>query len=93
MSYSENEVYEYNKIDAHNKLKEAIKYICGENVEKNFNKFMILCKMSALQDNSHAQYILGMFYEDGIKGLEKYFETEIEADEKYHKMEDDKKAL
>ena len=61
--------------------------------ENNFKEFMILCKTSALQGNSHAQYILGIFYEEGILGLERYFENKIEADEKYHNMIDYKKAL
>ena len=75
MRSSENEIYEFNKIDAYNKLKEAISYISGENVEQNFKQFMILCKTSALQGNSHAQYIMGIFYEEGILGLERYFES------------------
>ena len=49
------EIYEFNKIDAYNKLKEAINYISKESEENNFKEFMILCKTSALQGNSHAQ--------------------------------------
>ena len=93
MRSSENEIYEFNKIDAYNKLKEAISYISGENVEQNFKQFMILCKTSALQGNSHAQYIMGIFYEEGILGLERYFESKIEADEKYYEMINYQKAL
>ena len=59
--------------------------VSGENVEQNFKQFMILCKTSALQGNSHAQYIMGIFYEEGILGLERYFESKIEADEKYYR--------
>ena len=93
MSNVDNDIYEFNKIDAHNKLKEAKQYICGEDVNQDFNKFMISCKMSALQDNAHSQYIMGIFYEDGIEGLEKYFETKIVADEKYYKMKNNEKAM
>ena len=93
MSNLDNDIYEFNKIDAYNKLQKAIKYFCGENKKQSFDKFMILCKMSALQNNSHSQYIMGIFYEDGIEGLEKYFQTKIEADEKYYKMTNSKKAL
>ena len=80
------EIYEFNKIDAYNKLKEAINYITGKDREQDFKKFMILCKRSALQGNSHAQYILGIFFEEGILGLERYFETTINTDEKYYEM-------
>ena len=80
------EIYEFNKIDAYNKLKEAINYITGKDREQDFKKFMILCKTSALQGNSHAQYILGIFFEEGILGLERYFETTIDTDEKYYEM-------
>ena len=87
------EIYEFNKIDAYNKLKEAINYITGKDREQDFKKFMILCKTSALQGNSHAQYILGIFFEDGILGLERYFEIKINADEKYYEMTNSKTAL
>lgn len=76
MNYLDNDIYEFNKIDAYNKLQKAIENILGENKEKNFNKFMSLCKMSALQGNSHAQYVLGIFYEDGI-GVEVDYEKSI----------------
>ena len=87
------EIYEFNKIDAYNKLKEAINYITGKDREQDFKKFMILCKRSALQGNSHAQYILGIFFEEGILGLERYFETTINTDEKYYEMINPKTAL
>ena len=87
------EIYEFNKIDAYNKLKEAINYITGKDREQDFKKFMSLCKTSALQGNSHAQYILGIFFEDGILGLERYFEIKINADEKYYEMTNSKTAL
>ena len=87
------EIYEFNKIDAYNKLKEAINYITGKDREQDFKKFMILCKTSALQGNSHAQYILGIFFEEGILGLERYFETTINTDEKYYEMINPKTAL
>ena len=93
MNYLDNDIYEINKMDAHKKLQEAIENILGESKEKDFNKFMSLCKMSALQGNSHAQYILGIFYEDGIEGLEGYFETDISADEKWYDMISYEKAL
>ena len=93
MTNSEHEIHEFNKIDAYNRLKKAINYVSKESEENNFKEFMILCKTSALQGNSHAQYILGIFYEEGILGLERYFENKIEADEKYHNMIDYKKAL
>ena len=93
MKNLDNDIYEFNKIDAYNKLEEAKKYFYGDTVNQSFDKFMILCKMSALQNNAHSQYIMGIFYEDGVEGLEKYFQTKIEADEKYYKNTNNKKAL
>ena len=71
MKNIDSDINEFNKIDAQSKLEQAKQYICQEN--QDFNKFMISCKMSALQGNAHSQYIMGIFYEDGIEGLEKYF--------------------
>ena len=64
------EIYEFNKIDAYNKLKEAINYITGKDREQDFKKFMILCKTSALQGNSHAH----IFWE--------YFLKKVSQDQK-----------
>lgn len=91
MKNVDSEISEFNKIDAQSKLEQARQYICQEN--QDFKSFMLLCKKSALQGNAHSQYIMGIFYEDGIEGLENYFQVEIEADERFYNKEDSKKAL
>ena len=60
MKNIDSEINEFNKIDAQSKLEQAKQYICQDN--QDFNKFMISCKMSALQGNAHSQYIMGIFY-------------------------------
>lgn len=87
MDYIETELFEFNKIDAEKKLFESVDHIYGENNrEKNFEKFISLCKMSAFQGEMRAQYILGMFYEIGIEGLENYFEIDIQAEDKWQNI-------
>lgn len=89
----EQDIHEFNQMDAINKLNEAIEYIYGDKKEQDFYKFFSLLKSSAFQGNALAQYISGIFYDNGIEGLKIYFEAEIEADEKYYDMIDEKKAI
>ena len=82
MGYTEKELFK------------AIDHIYGSNNRiKDFKEFLFLCKASAFQGEMRSQYILGIFYELGIEGLENYFEIEIQADDKWYKMIDYKKAL
>ncbi|MEG2787574.1 MAG: tetratricopeptide repeat protein [Romboutsia sp.] len=77
MKNLDNGIYEYNKKDAENQLELAITCISEKNREANLKEFIILCKKSALQGNSTAQYILGVLYQSGIEGIEEYLDLKI----------------
>ena len=72
------EILEYNYDDSNEKLKEAAEHITNLKKGQDFRRFLILCKLSAFQCNSKAQYILGLLYLYGVQALEDYFETKIE---------------
>lgn len=79
MKNFDEEIYEENQKDAHEKLLKAVDFIYAEN--QNINEFLKLCKKSALQENSKAQYILGMWYEYRYEGISNYFEVDIDGDQ------------
>ena len=52
MKNLDNDIYEFNKIDAYNKLEKEKKYIYGDTVDQNFDKFIISQQGKTININS-----------------------------------------